>query len=290
MGLTSAFREAVRGLRRTGTVGIVSVLTAGASLLVLGLFAHLVAGGYVLAESLRGRAEIEVYLKDSTSRRRALSIARDLEDMQGVSAAVYLDKEAAAAEFEGMFGEGLLEAVSRNPLPASIRVGLTGEAELSVRARLVADAASGYKEVEAVDTGASWLESLDRALATATWVGLLLGGVLCLACAFAVSNTAKLMVLAEREAIEVMRLVGSTGGTIRLTFLLGGALQGFLGGALAAVALWIGRGWWTSWIPGPDGSPTFSVGPWLVLLGILLGVVGSWASLGRVLSAVSRKT
>ena len=270
-------------------VGVVSGLTAAASLLVLGVFVHLVSGGYLLAESLRGRAEIEVYLKDGTSRTRALAIARDLEDMEGVSGAAYLDKEAAAAEFRKMFGEGLLEAVSRNPLPASIRVGLGGDAELSVRARRVAGVASGYKEVEGVDAGESWLESLDRALATATWVGLLLGGVLCMACAFAVSNTAKLMVLAEREAIEVMRLVGATGGTIRLTFLLGGALQGFLGGILAAAVLWIGRGWWTSWIPGPE-VPTYSVGPWLVLLGVVLGVVGSWASLGRVLNAVTRRT
>ena len=289
MGFLSALREAARGLRRTGMVGVVSALTAAASLLVLGVFVHLVAGGYVVAESLRGRAEIEVYLKDGTSRMRALSIARDLEDMEGVSEVAYLDKQAAAAEFRKMFGEGLLEAVSRNPLPASIRVGLAGDAELSVRARRLADVALGYKEVEGVDAGESWLGSLDRALATATWVGLLLGGVLCLACAFAVSNTAKLMVLAEREAIEVMRLVGSTGGTIRLTFLLGGALQGFLGGILAAAVLWIGRGWWTSWIPGPE-VPTYSVGPWLVLLGVVLGVVGSWASLGRVLNAVTRRS
>ena len=126
-----------------------------------------------------------------------------------------------------MFGSGLLEALSQNPLPASIRVRLSAAEHLLDRARTVAEAMAGRREVEGVDAGESWLASRDRFLGASLWVGLILGIVACMACVFAVSNTAKLMVLAQRDAIEIMQLVGATGTFIRLTFLLGGAVQGF---------------------------------------------------------------
>ena len=271
-------------------VGVVSLMTTAASLLVLGVYGQIVAGVYDLADSLRERVEVEVYLKDGLSRRRALALAAEFAEMQGVAEARYIDKSAAAAEFRTMFGEGLLEAVSRNPLPASIRVRLEPGSAVSARARAVGDAVSGRREVEGVDMGEAWLDSLDRFLQGAAGVGVLLGGVLCLACAFAVSNTAKLMILVEREAIEVMRLVGATGGLIRLTFLLGGALQGCAGGMLAAVGLWLGSAWWVSWIPEIRPLPALYPGLGAVGLGTLLGVVGSWASLSRVLNAVTWKS
>ncbi len=286
MGLGRAFREAFRGLWRTGTVGVVSVVATAVSLLVLGVFVQVVGGGYALAESLRERVEVEVYLKDGLSRRQALALARELKEVEGVAGVSYIDKAAAASEFREMFGEGLLKAVSQNPLPASIRVRLEGGADLSGRAQAVADAAAGRREVEGVDVGASWLAELDEALKKAMWVGLLLGGVLCTACVLAVSNTVKLMVLAQREAMEVMRLVGATGGGIRLAFLLGGALQGCIGGLLAAVALWFGSAWWMSWVPDLAFVSSLYPGLGVVGLGTLLGIGGSWASLNRVLNAV----
>ena len=287
MSIPQAFRESYRGLCRTGTAGVMSVVATAASLLLLGVFVQIVAGGYVLAASVRERVEVEVYLRDELSRRAALRIARAIEEMPKVAEARYIDKNAAAEEFREMFGTGLLEAVSGNPLPTSIRVRLKNEGDLTQSAREISDAISGRKEVEGVDVDESWLGSLERFLRIATAVGVLLGGVLCLACAFAVSNVTKLMVMGEREAILVMRLVGATGQYIRLTFLMGGCLIGGAGGVLAGVVLWMGAAWWTGWIPEIDPLPFSQIVPLLILLGAVLGVLGSWTSLSRVLRAVT---
>ncbi len=289
MGLIRAFREALVGLWRTGMVGLVSMATTGASLLVLGVFGQFIFGGYQLADSLRDRVEIDIYLKDSVRRGQALSLAGDLEGMSGVAEATYIDKNDAADEFQSMFGQGMLEVLSQNPLPTSIRVRMEGGPNLMDRAEAVTQSVVGRKEVEGIDRGDSWLESLDRFMRVVTWVGVLLGGVLCLACAFAVSNTAKLMVLAQREAIEIMRLVGATRAFIRLTFLVGGALQGGAGGILAAISLGYGASWWQAWFPDLILFPAFYPGLGLVFLGTFLGVLGSRASLNRVLHAVVLK-
>ncbi len=285
MALVMAFREAIRGLWLTGMVGIVSGVTTAVSLMVLGIFVLLVGGGLSIFESLQEKIEVEVYLEDSLSRTQALQMAREFQAMAGVAAVRYVDKATAAEEFRSMFGDGLLDAVSRNPLPASVRVVLRSGEGVVNRARAVAEAAASRKGVESVDAGEAWLTSLDRAHDAVTWIGVSLGVVLCLACTFAVGNTAKLLVLAQREAIEVMRMVGATGGFIRLTVLLGGAVQGCAGGVLAVLALWSSSHWWADWIPGAARVAPVYLG--LIGLGVLLGILGSWVSLNRVLRALA---
>jgi len=209
--------------------------------------------------------------------------------LAGVAEVRYVDKEAAAEEFREMFGDGLLDAVSHNPLPASLRVRLSSGGALSDQAVEIREALSGRAEVEAVDAGEQWLSSLDRFSEVSVWVGSVLGGVLCLACAFAVGNTVKLMVLAQQETIVVMRLVGASGNAIRVAFLLGGGLLGLGAGTLAAAGLWFGNTWWSARVPElASVSPQYPILA-ILALGPVLGVLGSWASLSRVLRAVSWK-
>jgi cell division transport system permease protein len=47
----------------------------------------------------------------------------------------------------------------------------------------------------------------------------------------------RLTVMARRDEIEIMKLVGATAGFIRAPFLLGAATQGLAGGLLAFLAL-----------------------------------------------------
>jgi cell division transport system permease protein len=287
MGLLLAFREAFRGFWRTGMVGLVSIATIGASLLVLGVFGQVVAGGYALIDRLQERIEIDIYFKAGVSRRQALALARDIETLQGIAEVRFIDQEAAAEEFHAMFGAGMLNALSQNPLPISLRVSLKPGSDLPDRLQSVSNLATENKDVESVDVGEIWVGALERFVQVITGVGVLLGSVLCLACGFAVSNTAKLMVLAQREAIEIMGLVGATGSTVRLTFLVGGAMQGCAGGFLASLGQSYASAWWAARVPDLAFEPSVDLSFWLVILGILLGVVGSWASLNRVLNAVS---
>ncbi len=289
MGFLLALREALRGVLRTGMVGVISVATIGASLLVLGGFGQVVAGGYALVDQLRERVEIDVYFVNGVSRRQALGLGRDLEVMPEVAGVEYIDQDAAAKEFRALFGSGMLDALSRNPLPASLRIRVSPGPDMPGRAETVATAVTGNEMVESVDVGEIWVDTLEQFVEVTTGVGLVLGSVLCLACAFAVSNTAKLMVLAQRDAIEIMRLVGATGTTVQMTFLVGGAIQGFAGGFLSSVALSYASSWWSTRVPDLAFDPSVDLGFWLVVLGTLLGVVGSWASLNRVLNAVAIK-
>jgi cell division transport system permease protein len=285
--MSRAFREALVALWRTGTVGVLSAVAVGASLLLVGVFVQVIDAARGLSASVKDRVEVEAYLKDRASRSKVQELAEQIAGLSGVVDVTYIDKQAASKEFRKMFGNELLDALSENPLPASIRVRFDPTGDVTVSAREVIAMVEGNDLVESIDGGEAWLSGLDRALEVATGVGVALGLVLCVACTFAVSNTSKLMVLAQREAIEVMRLVGATRAFVRTTFLIGGAVQGTIGGCLAALILLGTSGMTTSWFMVDASIPITTLGSGLVLLGFLLGVLGSWTSLNRVLQAIA---
>ncbi len=286
MSIGRAFREASLGLYRTGTVGVLSCLAIAASLLLIGVFAQLLDGARLAAASLKDRVEVEIYLKDGVTRQAAMALGEDLRSINGVSVVDYIDKAAAAKEFETLFGEDLLSALTTNPLPASLRVRFSPDASVRVSAEAVSALVDGHRDVEQVKTGEKWLKQVEQVVKLSVWVGLFLMAVLCLACGFAVSNTAKLMVLAQRDAIEVMRVVGASNGFIRTTFMMGGGLQGTTGGVLAALAVMVSSSLWSGVVPVGAFLPPSLVAVSLIVLGAGLGVVGSWASLNRVLQAI----
>ena len=287
MNLSLVFREALQGVMRTGIAGVISVATIGASLLVLGFFWQVIESGNALLNRLRSRVEIDIYLKDGISPQRVIALRRTLEARPEVGGIVYIDQDAAAREFRSIFGLETVDALSRNPLPASLRVRISPGENMPRRARAVARSVTGHSAVEGVNVGEVWADSLEHFIEVITGIGLALGCMLCFACAFAVSHATKLMVLAQRDDIGIMRLVGATNTTVWMIFGAGGAIQGFVGGFLAPLMLAYISPWWAVRVPDLTVTPTIELAFCLVVLGIILGAIGSWASLNRMLREIA---
>lgn len=287
MNLSFAFREAAVGMRRTGTVGIVSGGALIVSLLLLGAFALLTVNLYGLLRSVRERVEVAVYLDDGVSEERAVQMTREAGRLTGVERATYIDKATAAQEFRRAFGGGLLEAVSHNPLPASIRIHLSPDVDPTRALEALSAEVQKWPGVEEVDTGLDWASRLGRVTRVAFAVNGILGLVISLTCVFAISNTIQLTVVARREAIEVMRLVGATEGFIRLPFLITGVAQGAAGGVVAAVLLETGYVYGASLFPELPVRSAHSAAGGLIVFGTLLGALASLSAVRRVLRTLA---
>ena len=287
MNLSLVFREALQGVMRTGIAGVISVATIGASLLVLGFLWQVIESGNALLNRLRSRVEIDIYLKDGISPQRVIALRRTLEARSEVVGIVYVDQDAAAREFRSIFGLGTVDALSRNPLPASLRVSISLGENMPRRARAVARSVTGHSAVEGVNVGEVWADSLEHFIEVITGIGLALGCMLCFACAFAVSHATKLMVLAQRDAIGIMRLVGATNTTVWMIFGAGGAILGFVGGFLGPLMLAYISPWWAVRVPDLAVTPTIELAFCLVVLGTVLGAIGSSASLNRMLREIA---
>jgi len=119
-----------------------------------------------------------------------------------------------------------------------------------------------------------------------------------------VSTTVRLSIFARRREVEVMQLVGATNWFIRWPFLLEGFITGILGSLLAAGAVWALSAAVVGWIHSSKldfldarGYPVLlQAGFWplgfvptLVLVGALLGTIGSALALGHHLRIVFSK-
>jgi cell division transport system permease protein len=107
-------------------------------------------------------------------------------------------------------------------------------------------------------------------------------------------NTIRTAIFARRREIEVMKLVGATNWFIRVPFMLEGLLQGLVGGVLASGAMLLFNANWTTGVqafPSESGFGAFVVTGgypmwivfWIVLLGMLVGAIGSGTAASRFL-------
>jgi cell division transport system permease protein len=85
-----------------------------------------------------------------------------------------------------------------------------------------------------------WLERLAAVAAFVRWAGVLLAAVLVLAAALTVSNVVRLALVARRDEIEIMELVGAPVAFIRGPFIVEGILQGAIGAVTALAAVRVG--------------------------------------------------
>ena len=289
MSLGYVCKEALSDLQRSWMMSLVSSGIMAISLLVLGIFGLVSISAYNLVEDIKKRVEIEAYLSDEVGIKGAIQIKADVEKLNGVEQARYIDKQRASEEFRAEFGDDLLDAVGVNPLPASIRITLVDQFRTLDYATSVVFQLEKIEGVEDVHYGVDWIGKLDRIVTILFIAGSTIGLVIFVACLFVTSNTAKLAVLSRRESIGIMKLVGATDRFIRGHFLVGGIIQGLVGGIVAGTLLFLIYRWTSSNFPelALRSYPSLLVSLSTVVLGAILGGIGSQTSLRRVLNVLS---
>ncbi len=109
----------------------------------------------------------------------------------------------------------------------------------------------------------------------------MLGSVFALVAIIIIGSTIRMAILARTKEIEIMRLVGATNNFVRLPYLIDGTLKGLLGGVIAVAMAW-----------GAVQLVSRNLMAAQAMLGIaaggLLGLIGSWLSVGRHLRHVWR--
>jgi cell division transport system permease protein len=143
-----------------------------------------------------------------------------------------------------------------------------------------------------VDSGARWVEPVQRLLQTLRTLGLSVFALIGIATLVLVSNTFRLSVYARRDEVEIMKLVGATDHFVRTPFLLEGVIQGTVGGLCAALALFATWHWiWPRAVAvlapltalGPEPIPVLRALLGLVVAGALMGLCASGLAVGRFL-------
>ncbi|MEO8500139.1 MAG: permease-like cell division protein FtsX [Vicinamibacteria bacterium] len=285
-----AFEEALSGLLRRRVLTVVSIATIGASLAVFGLFFSIARAGSVLVESLAGKVQVVVYLRPELNQAQRAALAAKIKGEPLVKSVEARTSEEALARFKALFPDlaAIPEEIGETPFPPSIEISLRPEL---ARPTLVANLIESFRKSAGVDDvhyDAILVNRLSAFVGLVRGLALVLGLVLAVASGFTIANVIRLSVYSREDEIEIMRLVGASKGFIRGPFLVEGSLSGAFGGLLASGLLALvlrrvveamrGANLGATLAPTLGSLDVFA----LVAIGALVGLFGSFVSLGRL--------
>lgn len=210
------------------------------SLLVIGIALTLPAAGYLLLDNLRelgshatGVQQISLFMTLDTSKKDVGDIEARLRSAAS-GKWKFVPKEEALKRMQK--SEGMADIVAslpRNPLPdAFIVEPSNSEPEaLEVMRKEIAS----WPKVAHVQLDSAWVKRFDAFLKLGKLALWMLAGVFAAGLVLVTFNTIRLQVMAQAMEIEVARMIGATDAFIRRPFYYFGALQGGLGGLVAAL-------------------------------------------------------
>lgn len=293
-----AFREMWASLRRNLTLTVAAVITASVSLLLFGLTLLIQRGFENQLSQWEGGVEMIVYVEHDASPeqvavvRQALSSTPDVIDVAKLQ---YLDIGQSLTEAQRLFAgdPATLQLLTADNIPTQFKV-VPADTSNNV---LLAQLSTGFRELPKVHNVVFPSKQIEVLRSLKNFIGTrlyLITGFLLLSAVLLIWNTIRTAIFARRREIEVMKLVGATNWFIRVPFMLEGLLQGFVGGVLASGAVLALNANWTSGVrafPSESGFGAFVVTGgyplwivfWIVVLGMLVGAVGSGTAASRFL-------
>ena len=97
---------------------------------------------------------------------------------------------------------------------------------------------SGQQGVHSVTAPLAQIHTQQKAINYIQWALLIVALVLLVSATVLILNTIRMAIFARRREVSVMKLVGATNWFIRIPFMSEGLIQGLLGSAVAAVAVY----------------------------------------------------
>ena len=293
MSLSIVIKEGFSSIGRAKMPAAITVTISFFALVLLGLFSTVSLSFFDVIQELRSKVELEVFLGDTMNETQAQEITGQIKKLQGIREALYVSKDEAAQTFAHDFGEDIVKILGSNPLPRSIRLKfLPDYATPESIGRIVPEIRKISPDVD-VRYNQSFLGQIEK---NARLFTLLTGGIgvlISLATIVLIGYTIRLAMFSRKEKIRTMRLVGATAWLIGAPYVIEGALQGLLAGSLASGAVYLLFDQLLfRYEPGiyqvlqPSALLIY---PSTVLLGLMLGILGSAWSVGKYLRVVSKR-
>jgi cell division transport system permease protein len=287
-------REAFKNIRLNLLMSITAITTTFICIVVLGV-AWLVSAhvGGVTA-SVREDVSVEAYFPPDASQEEIDGTISDIEGWPEVSGVNYVSEEKALAAFKETFADRpeLYENLDPGVLPASLQIQLEDPTDAEAVAQRL-EQEQGFSD-QNLSYPQQTIERLNSVTSYMIW-GLYGATILFLiSSVLLISNAIRLSIFARRKEIEVMKLVGASDSFVRTPFVFEGMVQGLIGAGLAALTvIWINFlfiDWARDALPfvpiSGDAVNTILVLLVLVVVGVVIGVVGSFLSVTRFLRKI----
>jgi cell division transport system permease protein len=283
------FRESIKSLGRNSWMTIASVSAVTVTLILVGVFALIMMNLNKVATDLENDVEIKVLIDETADEAAEKALIEKVKKLPGVSEMTYSTKEDELTKLVKDFGDDFKLFEQSNPLRNVIYVKAADPQQTAKVAKTI----DKYEYTYDVMYGEGKVEKLFNFLNISRNVGIVLILGLLFTAIFLISNTIRITIIARRDEIEIMKLVGATNSFVRIPFLLEGMWLGILGSIIPiAVVTTLYHNIYKIIAPRLQGelvqlldfSPlVYQVSGLLLLIGVLIGIWGSFMSVRKFL-------
>ncbi len=215
------------------------------TILVIGVAVAMPAGLYLLLDNLdraaggiRPQAEVTVFLKTELAPAQGKALADRIAGQPEVAQVRFVSRQEGVGKLEAAGLSDIAAGLPDNPLPDALVVtprDTTPAALENLGTRL-----RQLEEADRVLMDTDWIKRLAALMGLGHDLVFMLSTMLGLALAAITANTIRLQIYAQRDEIEVARLIGATDRFIRRPFLYFGGIQGLAGGLTGGALVSLG--------------------------------------------------
>lgn len=283
-------KEGVSSVFVHGITSVAAITVIAACLMITGIFTLVAYNIDLQIKKLSGESEIVIYIDDSVERKDAIALGGEIRKLPNIKSASFVSKEQLFEDYLESLGDEayvMEELRNDNPLRDSYQIYME---DVSLHKETV----EALEKLSGVAASSSSQEVSERLIQIRNVTNLisytliaLLGGV----SVFIIANTVKLAMLARREEIAVMRMVGATNHFIRAPFVVEGVALGVCAAVLAFFVQWGVYHYVTGQLT--KGTAILSMIPFtqvwqpalglMVAAGLILGVGGSVLTIRKFL-------
>ncbi len=289
--LNRSIRDSFKSVFRNFSLSMASILCTAITLILVAISLFLSYNVRQVTTNLEHELTIVVYLDKEVTEEQKIKIDNDLKTMENVDTHKMKSKDEWKAEMkkESDTLEATLDYLETNPLLDSIIVTVKDVKDL----KETAEKLKKYDFVSSAEYGEGMVENIIGifdAISIGTF-GIVIA--LVVVTAFLISNTIKLTIFSRKTQIEIRRLVGASNIAIKLPFIFEGFILGVFGSVVPIILSIYGYtilynqtgGYvFTKIITLVSPFPfVFFVSIFLVAIGSLVGMLGSWRAVRKYL-------
>jgi len=276
MSLGYVIKEGFAGLGRARLAAFTSMFSLFIAVLLIGVLFRIGYNAYEVSQLIRQQVEVEIFLQDldesATNEMENLLLSKP--EVEGLT---YISSDSASRVFQQEFGMGAESIADLNFLPASFRVVMSDNYNVTQIDSLVQEFRT-YEGVDEVRFNLALLEIIESRTEMLVLAGAGIGLFILFVAMILVFNTIRLTIYAKRDLIRAMKLVGATNSFIRRPFLVEGVLQGVIAGGFASLVIYFMFEWLVPRFIPQIGVLSWPMGRWYYLVGgtILLAIMMGW--------------
>ncbi len=283
------FRESFKSIGRNRWMTFASISAVTVTLIIVGVFMTMMMNLDKIATNLEEDVEIKVLVDLAADDAAIKELEKQLKDNPKLTEIEFSSNEEELEIMIKGYGEEFALYKQGNPLRHVFYVKATDPQDTIKVAKEI----EGYDYAFEVKYGEGKVEKLFNILNTGRNVGIVLMIALVFTAMFLISNTIRITIVARKQEIEIMKLVGATNSFVRIPFILEGIWLGILGAILPMILITLAYFNLYDYIqPKLEGelfqplSKTpfiYQLNGLLLLIGIFIGAWGSFMSVRKFL-------